>query len=238
MSTTSPDPVAATRPARVNGILRPSQHPIPVLVTAAVAIILISVAGLVLKSHAVDLALAQALNRLHTGFIGGVTSSVYHALEPVWAIVITVIVTGVIWWVTRKLPVAAAFAGVVAFTWLPSSIVKSLVDRPRPDALALSHPFSPLQLDPSYPSGHTVFVTTFVIAMLFVLQGTKWMPLAVILGIVAVLGIAFSVTIDAVHYPTDALASILWAVAVAPAVRIVWVDWLMPLIPGLRPPRS
>ncbi|MEN0102741.1 MAG: hypothetical protein AAGC90_07430, partial [Curtobacterium sp.] len=43
--------------------------------------------------------------------------------------------------------------------------------------------------------------------------------------------------IDAVHYPTDALASVAWALAVAPAARLVWVDWLMPRIPYLRPAR-
>jgi len=38
-----------------------------------------------------------------------------------------------------------------------------------------------------------------------------------------------------VHYPTDAAASILWALAVTPAARVVWVDWAMPRIPFLRP---
>lgn len=219
----------------VNGILRPSQHPVWVIVIAVLGAGLVTVTGLVLRAHHVDLALARALNELHTGAIGAAASFAYKALGPVPAIAITVVVTGVIWAVTRRLPVAAAFAGVVAFAWLSSALVKLVVHRPRPDVHLLAHPFSPVQVDPSYPSGHTVFVTTFVVALLFLLRGTRWMPVGIAAGVLAILGIAFAVSIDAVHYPTDAMASIFWAVTVTPGVRVVWVDWIMPRIPFLRP---
>lgn len=34
--------------------------------------------------------------------------------------------------------------------------------------------------------------------------------------------------VDAVHYPSDIAASVAWALAVAPAARLVWVDSVMP----------
>jgi undecaprenyl-diphosphatase len=223
----------ATRP--VNGILRPSRHPVFVVVIAVLGALLVTAVGFALRSHPIDLALAQALNTLHVGVAGTLSSLVYRGLEPVAAIALTILATGLIWLSTRQLRVAVAFAGMVAITWIPSDIVKILVHRPRPEAALLTHPFSPAQVDPSYPSGHTVFITAFVIALLFVLRGTRWMPVGVVLGVIVVLGVATAVTIDGVHYPTDAVASIVWGVAVAPGARVVWVDWIMPRVPGLRP---
>jgi undecaprenyl-diphosphatase len=47
-------------------------------------------------------------------------------------------------------------------------------------------------------------------------------------------GIALAVAIDAVHYPTDAVASVLWGLTVTPGVRVVLVDWLLPKVAFLR----
>ncbi|GAB3796553.1 hypothetical protein GCM10028798_06660 [Humibacter antri] len=237
MSTSSPVTFHRARARKqVNGILRPSRHPVIVVVIAAAMIVILTGVGLVLRSHPVDLPLSQALNALHSGSAARVTDLVYAVFEPVPAVLITVVVTGIIWAVSRQLRVAVAFAGVVAATWIPSDAVKLLVHRPRPDVHFMANPFSPVQLDPSYPSGHTVFITALAIAVIFVLRGTRWLPLAVIVGAVVVPIVALSLSIDAVHYPTDVLASILWSLAVAPAVRVIWVDWLMPLVPALRDP--
>ena len=224
--------------AHVNGILRPSRHPVAVLVTAAVVVCLLTVLGFLLRSHPIDQALSQQLNTLHTGWLGWLTDAVYTVISPVPAVVITGVITGILWAVSRQLRVAAAFAGVVAATWIPSDLLKLLVHRPRPDAGLLMHPFSPAQSDPSYPSGHTVFIATLAIALVFVLRGTRWLPLAAVVGTVVVGGVAVALSIDAVHYPTDVVASIVWALAVAPAVRLIWVDWLIPRIPILRGPAA
>ena len=220
----------------VNRILRRSGHPVAVLVTAGVVIVVLTGVGFLLRSNPVDLALSQTLNVMHTGSFGRLTNRVYEVFAPVPAIALTVVVTGVIWVLSRQLRVAVAFAGVVAVTWIPSDIVKLLVHRPRPDVHLLAHPFAPVQLDPSYPSGHTVFVTAFVLALLFVLRSTRWFPAGVILGTVLIVGVAVPLAIDAVHYPTDVAASVVWSLAVAPAARLIWVDWLMPLVPFLRDP--
>lgn len=224
----------APAPTTVNGILRPSRHPVFVVVIAVLGAALVTATGLVLRAHHLDQALSHALNQLHTGAIGAAAGFAYTAIGPMPAIVLTVIVTGVIWTVTRRLPVAAAFAGVVAVTWLSSDAVKIFVHRARPDGHLLTYPFTPAQLDASYPSGHVVFVTTFVIALGFVLRGTRWMPVWIVAGTLAVLGIALAVAIDGVHYPTDAVASMLWGVTVTPGVRVVVADLLMPRVPFLR----
>lgn len=218
-----------------NGILVPTAYPLATGTIAVVAVVVITVLGFVLGD--VDLGLAQALNRLHTGALGAFTSGVYHAISPGPAIIVTVVVTGLIWALQRNIRPAAAFAGVVAITWVPSDLAKELVHRARPDTALLAHPF-PVQPDPSYPSGHTVFMVAFVIALTWLLRDTRWHTVAVVLGSLAVVVVAVSVSIDAVHYPSDALASVAWALAVAPAARLVWVDLLMPRLPYLRPDRA
>lgn len=221
------------RAADVVGILEPNPYPLTTIAVAVVAVVVLTVVGFFLGT--VDLGLSQAFNALHVGAVGTFTTAVYHVISPVPAIGITLVVAGVIWWRGRDVRTALAFGMTVAITWLPSAAAKELVHRARPDVAVLPHPF-PVQPDPGYPSGHTVYITAFVIALVWVVRETRWHRTARVAGFVAIVVVFCSVSIDAVHYPTDAAASILWALAVAPAARVVWVDWTMPRIRFLRPP--
>nr|WP_246276219.1 phosphatase PAP2 family protein [Curtobacterium albidum] len=137
------------------------------------------------------------------------------------------VLTGLVWARTRRLVTAAAFAGVVALTWIPSDLLKVVVGRPRPDGSVLPHPFVPVQPDASFPSGHTVFVVALVLAgLLLVPAGPRRRVLAVLGGVV-VLVVATALAVDGVHWPTDVVASVVWALAVAPVARIVWVDLVL-----------
>lgn len=218
---------AAPTPGAASNILVATRAPgRTVIVALAVALALV-VMGFLLRGHPVDQQLSQFFNDAHTGALGAITSAVYVAIGPVPAIIITVIMTVVIGIVGSNWRAAVAFAGVVALTWIPSDLAKILVERPRPDAQLLAHPYSPAQVDASYPSGHTVFIAAFVIAALYLLGGTRWFRTALVIGIVLVAVVALSLVIDAVHFPTDVLASIVWSLAVAPAARLVWVDWIL-----------
>ena len=229
----STEPERRRRRADVVGILEPNPYPLATVTIGVGTVVVLTVVGFFLGS--VDTGLAKAFNTLHTGAVGAFTTAVYHVISPVPAIAITVVLAAVIWWRARDLRPALAFGGTIAITWIPSAVVKEIVHRARPDVSVLPHPY-PVQPDPSYPSGHTVYITAFVIALVLLLRHTKWHRLAVVLGTVAIVVVFFSVTIDAVHFPTDAAASILWSLAVAPGVRVVWVDWLMPKVPFLRGP--
>lgn len=191
---------------------------------AVVSVVLLCLAGWLLRAHPVDRALGSAMNSWHVGLLGALGDAVYVLFEPVPAIALTVVITAVLWAVTRRWSVAAGFAGVVALTWIPSDVLKLVVQRPRPDGSWLSHPFSPVQVDPSFPSGHMVFVTSLLLALLMVLRGSSWRRPVAAASVVIVVVVAFALCVDAVHWPTDVAASILWAIAVAPAARIVWVD--------------
>jgi len=226
----------ATQGARVSrgtGILRPTTSGTRAIVVAVAAAVLITVCGFVLKAHSVDLSGDIDLNRLRTGLVGALATGIYQIFSPVPAVLITVVLTAVIWARSKDLRVAAAFAGVVAATWLPSAAIKLLVRRPRPESTLLSHPYTPALTDASYPSGHTVFVTTLAIALVLVLRSTRWQATATTIGAVVVAVVAVALVTDGVHFPSDVIASIVWALAVAPAVRYVWVDLVMPRLPLL-----
>lgn len=226
----------ATQGARVSrgtGILRPTTSGTRSIVVAVAAAVLITVCGFVLKAYSVDLIGDIDLNRLRTGLVGALATGIYHVFSPVPAVLITVVLTAVIWARSKDLRVAAAFAGVVAATWLPSAAIKLLVHRPRPESTLLSHPYTPALTDTSYPSGHTVFVTTLAIALVLVLRNTRWQATATTIGAVVVAVVAVALVTDGVHFPSDVIASIVWALAVAPAVRYVWVDLVMPRLPLL-----
>ncbi len=216
---------------RGSGILSPSSSGVRAIAIAVVAAVIITVVGYVVKAHSFDLSGVVDLNRSRTGLVGALATGVYHVFSPVPAVLITVVLTGVIWGRARDLRVAAAFAGVVAATWLPSAVIKLLVHRPRPETALLSHPYTPALTDASYPSGHTVFVATLAIAIVMVLRGTRWQAMATTIGAVAVVVVALALVTDGVHFPTDVIASVVWALAVAPAVRYLWVDVVMPRLP-------
>lgn len=225
-----------TRPRRSerrrSGILRPA----PVArtgIVAAAAVIAVLVAGVVLHDSSVDLPVVTWFNSAHTGFVGVVTNTVYELFSPVPAILLTVVATAVTWAVRRDLRPAAAFAVVIAGTWLPSAVVKLVVHRARPDALQLPHPFSPAQVDASYPSGHSVFVVAAAVAVVLLLADTRAAGSTRVVAPLVVLIVLCSLLVDGVHFPTDVLASVVWALGVAPFVRAVWIRGIASRIPFL-----
>ena len=207
-----------------SGIYRPAPRPLlTVSITVLVGIVILAV-GLLLTSHPVDLAAVVGLNKIHTGAWALFADAVYVGLGPVPAVLLTVVIAGIVWSVSRSFVTAISFGLVVALTWLPVAVIKVIVDRPRPEVSALTHAFVPAQVDGSYPSGHTAYVVALACALWFLLRDTRWQWLAVALGIIATAVVGVAVVSDGLHYPTDVLASIAWALAMAPTARLIVVD--------------
>lgn len=88
-------------------------------------------------------------------------------------------------------------------------ILKGVFERARPDLwahLVTEDSFS-------FPSGHAMASSIFAFAIIAVLWGSKWQPLAVGLGIIYIFLVGFSRLYLGVHFPTDILAG--WAVSLA-----------------------
>lgn len=203
-------------------------------VIALLAVVVVLLGGVFLQESSVDFDAVRALNMLHVGAVAAVTNTVYAVFGPLGAIVLTVAATALIWVTRRDVRPAAAFAAVIAGTWLPSAVVKVLVERHRPELELLPHPFTPAQVDASYPSGHSVFIVAAAVAICSLAAGTRLALVTRVLAPIVVVVVLLSLLVDGVHYPTDVLASVVWGLGVAPFVRAAWLRAVAPRIPILR----
>lgn len=200
-------------------------HPACLLALAVGVGVLLLVAGLLLRAHPVDLPAVVALNALHTGAWAVVADTVYRVFSPLTAVGITAVACLAIWAATRRFTAAAAFGATVALIWLPTAVAKLVVDRPRPVEALLAHPHSPWPTDSSFPSGHTAFVAALVLATWFLVRERRAARTAVeAVGVVLTAVVACSVVSDGLHYPTDVLASVAWACAMAPFAHWLAAD--------------
>ena len=213
-----------TRTRPLTGIERTTRRPLVAVAVAVIGAVAVIALGFAMKATQADQSLVIALNKTHTGLWGTIGNAIYRGIEPVPAVVITLVIAGIVWAVSRSLRTAILFGLTVALTWLPVAAVKILVDRPRPDASLLVHPFSPLQTDGSFPSGHTAYVVALAIAFWFLLRDTRYAWLPIVLGVVATAVIGLAVVSDGLHFPTDVLGSVVWALTTAAAVRWLIVD--------------
>lgn len=221
---TSPTMTRRARTVERSGIYRPSRRPLTTIAVAVVVGIVLLAAGLLLKSHPVDLGIVVGLNQAHAGAWGLFADLVYVGVGPAAAVMLTLVLAGLVWLVTRSFITAISFGAIVAVTWLPVAVLKIIVDRPRPDATSLAHAYVPAQVDGSFPSGHTAFIVALALATWFLLRDTRWRWLVVVAGAAATVVVGLAVISDGLHYPTDVLASIVWALAMAPAARLIVVD--------------
>lgn len=199
------------------------------LAVAIPVAIIIVIAGLFIKAAGnFEMPLSIALNKYHHGVVGALGNFMYHAIGPVAAIAGTAAVTLIIFVASRRWTTAATFAVTIAGSWLSVALVKLFVHRSRPDAALLSLPYHPIQIDASYPSGHMAFATAVVVTIVLMMQQGVRRRVVAAIGAVLVVLVGLLLTIDAVHYPTDVLASVIWVLAVAPLVYAIWTVAILP----------
>jgi len=226
-------PTAASQTPFVTLIAAPI-HRTRLVWTASVGGAFVVIFGLIIRGSAIDVAVVQFLNGFHNGLIATVTDGIYNYFEPAPSIIGTVLLTAVILVVSRNLRIASTFAVVIAATWLSLAVVKLLVHRVRPDESLLTFPFTPTQVDASYPSGHTTFITALVVTLVLAVSVGYRRWLAGVLGGSVVAGVGIAVVVDGLHYPSDVIGSIVWAVTVAPLVSMLWVSLVIQPIDRLR----
>ena len=205
--------LATAHPASPGGAARLTRGPV---LGALLGALLLLAGGRLLIPFTGDLPLTQSLNTLHAGPAALAVDAVYRALEPVFAVLLTVMLAGLIALRRRDPRVGLRFGLAVALTWLPVGAVKLTVHRPRPTAALLAHPTPVGTLDWSFPSGHVAFVTAVVVAAVLLCHTARSRAVMVGVGVLAVAGIAVVVLVAGLHYPTDVLASIAWGLLAGP----------------------
>lgn len=133
-------------------------------------------------------------------------------------IAVILLIIGLLLSLTRGWLPAFGFMVVAGVGWLLIAVVKELVREERPT------PFDPefAAHTPSYPSGHTVFAVTLVVALWSALAGSKWRPAVVVLGIIFVLLSGLSRLYLGVHYPIDVIGGLLGGLSSAILVIGIW----------------
>lgn len=202
------------------------------IVAGVVAVVLVAAFGFAVVRGAAftrgDLAIDQALSRAHNPVLVALATGAHWIFDPAQAIVLTLLIVIAIIAVTRNIRLGVTFGAVVAISWVPSDIVKILVHRPRPDAAQLLHPFVPAQTDPSYPSGHTVFVASLAIALILLARGKSYQPVVAVVAIVVALVVTSAFPYLGVHYVSDVVASLVWSAGMVPLALSLWNRIVLP----------
>lgn len=198
----------------------------------ALAGILIGVGELVLHSGTVQ----GFDNHVTSVVVGHRSASLDAAMKAVtwlgsWVTLVVVAVVTLVFVLRRRLSVGFLVLAVVAWAGAQggSTLAKHIVQRPRPPErmwVVSAHGWS-------WPSGHTATATlvfTFVAAVVWVLTPTRGPRLlAALMGVVAIVAVAFSRVELGVHWTTDVLASVvfvgLWLLIVGALFGPAFIGW-------------
>ncbi|WP_206790982.1 phosphatase PAP2 family protein [Amycolatopsis sp. MtRt-6] len=201
-----------TAPAALPAVLRA-----PLAMTAALATAVLVALGIL---HFRDSGLTGIDAALLPSIHGVVPPWRYVALvvdfggEPVGAVILVALLSGVCWLVRRVRTAVLTVAGAVV-TVVVTTVLKPLVGR------TIHGEFL------SYPSGHTAFATALALVIALLLT-ERWglgraAAVALVLGLALVAGVVMGwaeVALGA-HYPTDAVGGFCAALAAVPATA--WV---------------
>ena len=157
--------------------------------------------------------LTISANSLCAGTFGELTTALYGALQPAFATIYVLAMTVALALRRHDYRIGLAFGLTVALSWLPVVYFKVLFARPRMGADLLPNPSGIIAADWSFPSGHTAFMMA-----VFIFIKNIWARIA---SVAAVIAISATVLIIGVHYPTDVVASLIWAILVTPMVAVL-----------------
>lgn len=207
---------------RTRAATRPTA-PAWALVAAALVIVGVAVAGRVIVATpavtAWDLGLLQELESVRSPALVAVSLGMSWLFSPAVSVVLLVVLAGLTLAVTRRVTPPVLLVVLAALPWLGNTLLKQLVQRPRPDQAELPHHLLTSSGTFSYPGGHTAFATALCLALVIVAGRGRWRRGLVVVAVVVPLLTAFARMYAGVHNLTDVVASLLYASA---AVLLLW----------------
>lgn len=199
-------------------------HPVALILS------LVGIAGVVLWGLAVYSANATNLdiwlNERHTPLWDGIAVLISHVFGPAMAVVVGIVFAAIVAWRTRSVAVGLGAGLAVGLAWASSYAVKMLVHRPRPDFSLIPHHIVAMETDPSFPSGHTTFITCLAVITVLLLWRNRWRTVAIVVGAVLVVIVAFSRMYVGVHDVNDVAAAAVYGVC-ASILAFAFVGWLL-----------
>jgi membrane-associated phospholipid phosphatase len=195
------------------------------VVIVVVVVILVIVAGIALThSASVTAAETQVLAQIaaaRVGWLVSVSLALNWVFSPPIALIVGVIATAGVFAVTRSWVTILHFVLLVLGTWLSSEVVKVIVHRPRPTA-RLADTLVPNPDPDSYPSGHVCFAVGLGLAFFVLVIRSRIRVVIAVLAILLALITAGTRIYLGIHYPTDALASLVFGVAAFVGIETLW----------------
>lgn len=193
-------------------LLRSTRHPWTAIIFGVVGIIAITVWGLAIKHVTSGISFDVALNKHHNPLFDVLGVGLSDLFSPGPALVMGAILVVVVTRVSRSLSVGLTAGLTTGLSWVSSDIVKYIVDRPRPDYALITHQIGATDVDPSFPSGHVVFISSLTVALLLLLRDSKhrywvWVP-----GLVAAVAVSFARMYVGAHYPDDVLSAAIYGI--------------------------
>lgn len=230
------DPMPEVSTARrLDDPLRPLAHAQAIVTASLLALVAVVGFGLLVARtaswSASELGVDQWLSLHHTPFLDSIALTIAWLFDPAMAAVITVASALMIGIVTRNPARVLTFLGMIAVAWGGSEVIKWIVQRPRPDASLLAHPLL-TEHSFSYPSGHTCFVAALALALIFLARDHPSRPLVITVMTLATLLVAGSRVYLGVHYPTDVVASLVYASAASALALVIWLNFLLQRFPA------
>ncbi len=195
------------------------------LTSAVVVVIAVIVFGLVVarSSSYTDWETQQLAHvaSSRVPFLVNVSLALDRVFSPPFAAVIGLVAAAVVFLVTRTWATVIHFVLLVAGTWLGSEVVKLIVHRPRPTA-RLADTLVPNPDPDSYPSGHVCFAVGLGFAIFMLIARSRLRAVVGVLAVLLALVTAATRVYLGVHYPTDAVASLVYSVAAFVGIEMLW----------------
>jgi undecaprenyl-diphosphatase len=141
--------------------------------------------------------------------------------SPPIAAIVGVLSAAIVLLATRRWVAVLHFVLLVAGTWLGSEVVKLIVHRPRPTA-ALADTLVPNPDPDSYPSGHVCFAVALGFGFVILATRSAVRVILVIAAIALSLVTAATRVYLGIHFPTDAIASLVYSAAAFVGIEALW----------------
>lgn len=217
--------------SRLAASRRSNKRLIVTLAVCVVVVILVLVVGiLVTKSATYTAGETHILASIAASRVPAIVSAslaINWIFSPPIAVVVGVVSALIVLVVTRRWLTVLHFAVLVLGTWLSSEVIKVLVHRPRPQG-NVADTLVPNPDPDSYPSGHVCFAIglAFAVLVLVIRSRARW--IVAVLAILLTLATAISRLYLGIHYPTDVVASIVFAAAAFIAIEALWRRFVNP----------
>ncbi len=230
------DDLSAPRPRgclrESNDPLRTLSHTRAALYLGAIVIVLVVVGGLAVARAAAwgsqELAVLQWLSAHHTASLSAIALGIAWLFSPPIATSISVLVGLAVFLQTRSPARTLTFWLMVGISFLGNDLIKLVVRRVRPDSSGFANPLAN-EHSFSFPSGHTSFAAALGIAIIFLARDHYVRRVIAIAAVsVAVVTVAWSRVYLGVHYPTDVVAAIVYALASSALILALWLGLVLP----------